>query len=345
MPAAKSSKSNKAKPVSQTGKRMGKTPAATTRRSIPETVGQTLKQRRLSRGLSLADVEKSTRIRGKYLVAMEADDYPALPPGAYAKGFIHSYSGFLGLDPAETLAAYAKEYSLRTVEPRRQGVAAVRFILTPRLLTLIGGMLAVVVIGAYLITQFRALTAPPQLSLTNPSHDQVLYGSLITISGYADETADVFVNGSPILSGGNGHFTDAIALENGVNTIKVSAKNSLGKTTTITRHILAHLPQTSPGAGLPSAPFSGVAVKVQVQNRPAAVTVQIDGKKRFSGTMLPGASQTFTGAQSVTIATSDGGATDLTVTNSVVAGKSLGAIGPDRQAVSDFQFETDTHFQ
>ncbi|HUC87064.1 MAG TPA: helix-turn-helix domain-containing protein [Candidatus Saccharimonadales bacterium] len=310
------------------------------------TVGQTLKTKRLSRGLSLADVELATRIRGKYLVAIEADDYQTLPQDIYTRGFIQSYADFLKLDGIATAKIYTEERGQQNSHQRRStGVSKVRFVLTPRLLTVVGGSLAVVAVVVYLILQFQDLTAPPQLVITNPSHDQVLYGSLITVSGNAGDGADVYVNSSPILVDGSGNFTDQIALQNGVNNINVSAKNALGKTTTVTRNILAHVPQTDPNSVLPTAPFNGVAVSVQVQSKATTIDVIIDGNQKFSGTMLPGTTQTFKGNSSVTIATTDGGATSVTVTNSVVAGKSLGALGRNGEAVSDFEFTTDTQFQ
>jgi cytoskeletal protein RodZ len=323
-------------------------PKSSKTKSTPKasTVGQTLRTRRLARGLSLADVELATRIRGKYLVAIEADDYKTLPQDVYTRGFIQSYADFLELDGRAITKAYTKERGQQALQLRRSGgVAKVRFVLTPRLLTMVGGTIAVVAVVGYLVMQFQALTAPPSLEITNPSHDQVLYGSLISISGNVGGGADVYVNSSPILADSNGNFTDEIALENGVNSINVSAKNVFGKTTTVTRNILAHVPQTDPSSVLPTAPFNGVAVSVQVQSRATTVTVKIDGASKFSGTMLPGTMQIFKGASSVVIATTDGGATNVTVTNSTVAGKSLGALGRNREAVADFEFNTGTQFQ
>jgi cytoskeleton protein RodZ len=309
-------------------------------------IGIMLKERRLSRGISLADVELATRIRGRYLVAIEADDYLTLPNDIYSKGFVRSYATFLGLDGAALADAYGLERGQQESQRHRaRSVAAGRFILTPRLLTSVGGAIAAVAVAIYLITQFSALTAAPQLIVSNPNRDQVLYGSLITLSGSVNDGADVYVNSSPILVDGSGNFTDAIALENGVNSIQISAKNALGKTTTVTRNILAHVPSTNPNAILPTAPFNGVAVSVQVQSKATTINVKIDGQPRFSGTMLPGTIQTFKGNNNVTIATTNGGTTYLTVTNSQVAAKSLGAIGTSGQAVSDFEFTTDTKFQ
>lgn len=66
-------------------------------------LGETLRQARLDRGASLADAEQETHIRRKYLEALEAEDYGALPAMVYTRGFIRSYARYLGLDAEGTL--------------------------------------------------------------------------------------------------------------------------------------------------------------------------------------------------------------------------------------------------
>ncbi len=311
-----------------------------------ETVGKTLKSARLERQYTLKDIELSTRIRGKYLVAIEADDYDALPNNVYTRGFVQTYADFLGLDSAAITKHYAAERGQQSRQHKAaRPLAARRFTLTPRLLVLVGSLLLGALAASYLAFQLSVLTAPPKLEVTNPSKDQVLHGSLITVSGHVSGGADAFVNDSPILVDANGRFSTAIALQDGVNSITVSAKNRLGKTSREVRNILAHVPKTDAQNSLPTEPFDGVAVRVQVQDASATVTILIDGKKAFEGTMLPGTTQTFKGSGKVTVSTSNAGATSLTVTNSTAAQKSLGTLGKRGQAKQGFEFDKETQFQ
>ncbi len=64
------------------------------------TMGEILRDARFRRNVSLEEAEYYTRIRKKYLIALEADDYSELPAPVYAKGFLEIYAEFLGLDPA-----------------------------------------------------------------------------------------------------------------------------------------------------------------------------------------------------------------------------------------------------
>ena len=67
-----------------------------------------LRQTRAERALSLADVQQTLRVSQRYLQALEADDYAALPPGVYARALIRQYSAFLGLDSMDLLARYGR---------------------------------------------------------------------------------------------------------------------------------------------------------------------------------------------------------------------------------------------
>ncbi|GAP07281.1 MAG TPA: DUF4115 domain-containing protein [Anaerolinea thermolimosa] len=60
-------------------------------------VGETLKQARIDRGLTLDQAAQMTRIRRNYLEALERGDATALPSAVQAKGFLRLYAGFLGL--------------------------------------------------------------------------------------------------------------------------------------------------------------------------------------------------------------------------------------------------------
>ena len=63
-------------------------------------LGEQLQQARLARGVSLEDAERIIRIRRKYLAALERGDHLALPTPLQVRGFLQSYSTYIGLDAA-----------------------------------------------------------------------------------------------------------------------------------------------------------------------------------------------------------------------------------------------------
>jgi helix-turn-helix protein len=61
-------------------------------------VGTILREARNRRKVDLSEVEATTRIRLRYLRAIESEDWSVLPGGVYTRGFIRTYASFLGLD-------------------------------------------------------------------------------------------------------------------------------------------------------------------------------------------------------------------------------------------------------
>ncbi|GAA3406516.1 helix-turn-helix domain-containing protein [Paenibacillus hodogayensis] len=69
-------------------------------------LGQLLKKARLDQSISLDQLEEMTKIRKRYLEAIEDGDYKILPGSFYVRAFIKSYSEAVGLDPNEVLGLY-----------------------------------------------------------------------------------------------------------------------------------------------------------------------------------------------------------------------------------------------
>ncbi len=74
-------------------------------------IGHSLREARVRQGLDYPQVELATKIRAKYIRALEEEEFAVLPPGTYIKGFLRSYAEFLGLDGQ----LYVDEYNSRHV--------------------------------------------------------------------------------------------------------------------------------------------------------------------------------------------------------------------------------------
>jgi transcriptional regulator with XRE-family HTH domain len=72
-------------------------------------LGSLLTRAREARGLTIEDAERDTRISRRYLHALEAEHFEVIPAPVYARGFLRSYSQYLGLDPRETLALFPRD--------------------------------------------------------------------------------------------------------------------------------------------------------------------------------------------------------------------------------------------
>src|SRR5213592_1878015 len=74
-------------------------------------IGSSLREARLRQGLDFPEIEQGTKIRGKYLRALEDEHFDLLPAQTYVKGFLRSYAEYLGLDGQ----LYVDEYNSRFV--------------------------------------------------------------------------------------------------------------------------------------------------------------------------------------------------------------------------------------
>ncbi len=71
-----------------------------------EDLGAFLQQAREKMGLSIADIAEITKIRKRYLVAIEQGKTKELPDEVYLRGFLRSYAKALGICPEEIISLY-----------------------------------------------------------------------------------------------------------------------------------------------------------------------------------------------------------------------------------------------
>jgi cytoskeletal protein RodZ len=72
-------------------------------------LGALLRKAREQRGYTLEDVQEYTKIRKRYLEAIESGDYKVLPGSFYVRAFVKTYAETVGLDAEEVLRLYHKE--------------------------------------------------------------------------------------------------------------------------------------------------------------------------------------------------------------------------------------------
>ncbi len=314
-------------------------------------VGQRLKSRRLELRVSLEQVELDTKIRGKFLTLLESGDYSKLPNDIYTRGFVQQYAAYLGVSGQLMAEQYVSErggsIEAETRAPRIQDPR--RLIVTGRLIGVLIGLMVVLGVVSYLGLQFSSLAAAPRLILTSPTADATIDGGSVWIAGNTTPGSDVNVNDTLVPSDANGQFSDTLALQDGINVIRISSHSKLGKTTLITRNIIARIPKIEQQSNLavPAAPFAGVALLLSVKGGSTGIVVTVDGKEAFRGIFAEGTTKLFpfSGiAQDIKVTTGNAGITSVTVTNSTVANKVLGLLGKMGEIRKDQDFGAATVF-
>jgi cytoskeletal protein RodZ len=113
-------------------------------------LGETLQRARQARGITIEDAERATRIPRRYLEALEQEKFAILPAPVYARGFLRSYSGYLGLDPGQLLPFFPVGH---VDEPKLEPLPEVQQVRTVSMSGILAvaavGLLIALVIGLY----------------------------------------------------------------------------------------------------------------------------------------------------------------------------------------------------
>jgi cytoskeleton protein RodZ len=76
---------------------------------MPE-IGETLREARMRRRIDMTEVETATKIRGKYLRALENEEWNLLPGPTFVKTFLRTYAEYLELDSRMLVEEYRQRY-------------------------------------------------------------------------------------------------------------------------------------------------------------------------------------------------------------------------------------------
>lgn len=207
-----------------------------------KTVGSLLREARINKGLTPADVERAIKIREKYILAIEADDFGLLPSPSYAKGFVRNYAEYLGL-PGESIMAFFRRQmtdSTRTsILPKgmSEPLNTPLIHLTPgRFIALIVSTLLLLFL-VYLGRQYILIGRAPPLTITSPTNQQIITTSRLAVEGKTDPDTTVLINGVSTIVRDDGRFYEQVPVTFGVNKITITATSRFGKTTTIVREV------------------------------------------------------------------------------------------------------------
>ncbi len=112
-------------------------------------IGSSLREARVRQGLDFPQIETGTKIRGKYLRALEDEQFDVLPGGSYIKGFLRTYADYLGLDGQ----LYVDEFNSRYVPAEEVPVIRARRTAQARShRQMQSGMLVVALVGIAVVT-------------------------------------------------------------------------------------------------------------------------------------------------------------------------------------------------
>ena len=247
-------------------------------------VGLQLRERREMLSLSLEEIERHTRMRARYLLALESGDFDELPSTVQTRGMLQSYASFLDLDVDAILLRFADALQARHREkypekPTGRRVQPSIPETLPRLRTFIAGdlvfglgmVLLLMVFAVWGISRVIALqsqTPEVEAGATNPSISEALIGT--PVEQVATEMSPIPVADTP-------------------------------------------LPEAPAGTQDVATPVENVAVRINiVVLERTYLRVRVDGETVFDRRALPGNAYPFEAEQSIDVLAGNAAALRLT---------------------------------
>lgn len=247
------------------------------------TLGEELKRLREHKNLSIREVAEATHIGGRFLQAIESDNYSILPGGIFNRGFVRSYARFIGFDEEQALVLYNQQLEAQGGEAPRSMAPSLEGIdeepASP------WGSIALIVIILLLLSAgvytayrwFKGEDATSQIGLT------------ATVTPKATATALSESSATP----------SATPMESPSPTTSPEASPTISPT-----------PAISPS---PAPPLTGnLQVKVQIGSEPCWLKVWRDTERPADGVLNPGDVREFTASDKLIL--SFGNVTGVTAT-------------------------------
>lgn len=250
-------------------------------------------------------MEEATKIRTRYVEALENEDFDALPDRIYVQGFLKSYASFLGLDGEEIVREFKGSAGDSTFHGPSAGGDFERPIMNP------GG-----------------ISAPSRRRATNAtfitlSLAVVFLIALVGVFYFVGREAQLAGDRVEPLPGDAAPAPDGAPDE---------PNPSLEATETTTNETTSETMEQDPGgaSGGSTIGSSGevegdsIVTTVSVGDTEVWISIRTDGELAFQGFAQPGFVQTFESQQSLGITSGDAGAVELEVN-----GQEYGALGED----------------
>jgi cytoskeletal protein RodZ len=282
-------------------------------------LGEVLREAREAKGVDLPRVERDTKIRTRYLSALEGGDYRDLPGSVYTKGFLRNYGSYLGLDPEYLIDLYRLETSSASSErpraalpPRPIARRRRALVVTPGAVMAILLTIGVGIFIAYLTWEFLTFAGTPELRITQPAGDVARHtDSTIVVEGVTAPDSVVRVEGAvenpTVTADGDGQFSVELRLRPGPNVIILTARDPVtGRDSEAIRrtvNLVAEEPIETPAPALAmTSPEHGASL---------SGPITIAGSTAPDATVTVSASGVAAAAPTFTIVTAAGEAVEL----------------------------------
>ena len=264
---------------------MHRSPGRPTVRKVRSAVGEKLREAREIRGVDLFRVERDTKIRSKYLAALEDGDFAELPGDVYARGFLRNYATYLGLDADEMEEEWREEAGqAQPVTPTIVGPMpmTVRRRIVFQQTHVVAGIVAIIVlvVAAYFGFQLTRYLSYPSLAVASAGPSPIVVGigaTTYVLKGTATDGATILIswngeNPTIVLADDAGNWTYTAPLGSGSNQFDITAKNVDTSHASQTTRLVVIVPMPTPTPVVPEVAFETPADGAAVPSGDVIVT-------------------------------------------------------------------------
>jgi cytoskeleton protein RodZ len=151
-------------------------------------IGNSLRAARERQGFAHSEIELATKIRAKYLRALEEEDFDTLPGDAYTRGFLRTYADYLGLDGEIYVEEYASRflasrYDEVPARPERRRRRRRERTLERRAVVLVLGGIALLTALVFVAWRYGGTSTPVPALSTTQNHRQAASGASLVLRG------------------------------------------------------------------------------------------------------------------------------------------------------------------
>ena len=199
------------------------------------TAGNVLKEAREKQQRTVSQVARQTRIKEKFLEALEDSDWESLPNFTVAHGFARNYALAVGENPSLVTALLRRDFPKD--QPKNQ-VLNISFqktsLWTPKTTIIAVVLLTVTILGGYLIREYLHFSAPPPLQIERVKNQE----QSVLVAGQTIPTATVEINGQSVVVDKDGKFSLELAKKDLINSlVEIEASSRTGKKTFVKKPV------------------------------------------------------------------------------------------------------------
>lgn len=205
-----------------------------------QTLGDRLRRARKQNGLSYRELGATLRINPEFLKYLEYGQYNQLPGKIYIKNYLKKYCQYLNLNWPNLEKIFEQEIIIyQQKQPKKmQSKFNQHALILPKIAVLAGLIVLLAAISIYIISETINISRPPLLTVYDFPDQQSITTHSVTLKGKTDPEAKVTINWQEITIDAAGNFTELINLQEGINTLRIAAKNKHSKENIIYKQIL-----------------------------------------------------------------------------------------------------------